>query len=641
MKGFDFSGERLSDDQIARLEEMTRRMRGDILQMTFAATCGHPGGSMSSADVYAVLYACAKLDPKNPYAPDRDRVVPSHGHTSPGVYSALAAIGYFDRREVVAHFRQAGSLFEGHVERIVPGCEWTTGNLGQGMSAAAGFAATAKVTGQDFRVWCVMGDGEQQKGQIAEARRFATKFGLTNLTAFVDLNCLQISGETNRVMPQEIESGWASDGWLVEEIDGHDYQEIYRACRLGLTANKPLVVVCRSVMGKGYSKIENDHGYHGKAVTREMLGEALAELGLPDDTDEVLAKRAAFKPAKLPEPPFVKLDGVKTGTPRDYPVGEKADNRGAWGAALMDIADANMEGGSGAPVAVFDCDLASSVRTTTFAKKYPDNFFQCGIQEHHAAACAGAMSTQGVLTFWSDFGVFGTDEAYNQNRLNDINGAQIKIVCTHCGLDVGEDGKTHQCVDYIGVFSNFYGFKIIMPADPNQTDRAVRYISAAEGPFFVGMGRRKIPPVAGPDGEPYFVGDYEFVYGKAEEVRSGDAATVIATGQSVIDACAAADGLAEEGVKISVLGLACVSDPDRDAIVKAAKAGPVVTVEDHNVHTGFGSIVAGVIAESGVAAKFARLGPTDYGGSGTPDDLYADAGIDAASISAKVKEMLG
>ncbi len=639
MKGFDFKADKLSDDQIAKLKEISSRMRGDILQMTFAATCGHPGGSMSSADVYAVLYACSKLDPKSPYAPDRDRIVPSHGHTSPGVYSALAAIGYFDRKDVVAHFRQAGSMFEGHVERIVPGCEWTTGNLGQGMSASAGFAATARLTGQDSHVWCVMGDGEQQKGQIAEARRFASKFELTNMTAFVDLNCLQISGEISKVMPQEIESGWASDGWLVEEIDGHDYQAIYKACKLGLTANKPLVVVFRSAMGKGYSKIENDHGYHGKAVTREMLDEALAELGLPNDTDEVLARRAAFKPMELPEPPFVKLDGVKTGTPRDYPAGEKSDNRGSWGAALLDIADANLKDKAGVPVAVFDCDLASSVRTTAIEKAYPDNFFQCGIQEHHASACAGAMSTQGVLTFWSDFGAFCTDEAYNQNRLNDINGAQIKIVSTHCGLDVGEDGKTHQCVDYIGVFSNFYGFKIIMPSDPNQTDRVVRYIAASEGPFFVGMGRRKIPCIADADGGAYFGGDYKFVYGKAEEVRTGDAATVIATGQSVIDACAAADELAAGGVNITVLALACVTDPDRDAIVKAAKAGPVITVEDHNVRTGLGAVVAGVIAEAGVATKFVKLGPTAYAGSGTPDDLYAEAGIDAASIAAKVKEL--
>jgi transketolase len=485
-------------------------------------------------------------------------------------------------------------------------------------------AAASKMSGRRFHVWVVMGDGEQQKGQIDEARRFATKYGLRNITVFIDLNRLQISGETAKVMPQDHRAEWASDGWLVEEIDGHDVREIHRAARLGLASGKPLAVLCRTVMGKGYSKIENDHNYHGKAVTREMLDEALRELGLPNETDAVLARRKAFRrPREEYRPPVMKLPPVKTG---------------AWGAALMDIAKANA---GGVPIAVFDCDLASSVRTTEFEKAYPDRFFQCGIQEHHAAACAGALSTQGALVFFSDFAVFGVDEAYNQNRLNDINGAQLKIVCTHCGLDVGEDGKTHQCIDYVGVFRNFYGFRTIIPADANQTDRAVRYAAAAPGPFFVGMGRSKIPMVATADGRPLFASPYEFRYGKAEAVREGDAATVIACGQILVEAVKAADALAKDGLGVKVLNMACLSDPDAGEITAAARRGPVVTVEDHNVRTGLGSIVAGVIASAGIATKFAALGISRYAGSGTPEELYAIAGIDAAGIAAKVRELLG
>ncbi|MGZ3589349.1 MAG: transketolase, partial [Thermodesulfobacteriota bacterium] len=226
-----FDAEKLDERSLKGLSELGRLARGDILKMTTLAGSGHPGGSMSSIDFYLVLYSYANVHPQSPSDPNRDRIVISHGHTSPGVYAALGRIGFFPIEAALATFRKAGSPFEGHVEKGIPGVEWNTGNLGQGLSAACGFALGSNLLKKGFHVFVTMGCGEQQKGQISEARRFAIKYGLDNLTVIIDFNCRQISGVTQEIMPQDISKNFASDGWRVMEVDGHRFQEIYSAFR--------------------------------------------------------------------------------------------------------------------------------------------------------------------------------------------------------------------------------------------------------------------------------------------------------------------------------------------------------------------------------------------------------------------------
>ncbi len=185
-----FEKEKLDEGKIARLKELARLARGDILKMTTLAKSGHPGGSISSIDIYLTLYSCANIDPSDPYYPERDRIVVSHGHTSPGVYAGLARSGFFDIDRVIIEFRKAGTSFEGHVERGVPGVEWSSGNLGQGLSAGCGFALAAGLHHKNYQVFVVMSDGEQSKGQVGEARRFVRKFGLNNITVIIDYNRL-------------------------------------------------------------------------------------------------------------------------------------------------------------------------------------------------------------------------------------------------------------------------------------------------------------------------------------------------------------------------------------------------------------------------------------------------------------------
>jgi transketolase len=635
-----FGPETLPDEAAERFTEIARIARGDILKMTTLASSGHPGGSMSSIDTYVVLYSCANVDPSRPRMKERDRIVISHGHTSPGVYAALGRTGFFDSDEAICTFRTVGSRYEGHVERYVPGVEWSTGNLGQGLSAGCGFALAGRLNGLDYQVFVVMGDGEQQKGQITEARRFAKKYGLNNITVVVDLNGLQISGETRCVMPQNIKENFVSDGWHVVEIDGHDHRQIYSALKQAAEMKDcPVAIIARTVMSKGVSFMENDEHYHGVTLKEGQCRAALKELGLEDDLDKYKEMKARIEPRGPDElrPCAVTVD---TGEPHTYSPEDKTDNRSAYGRVMKDLAELNSTSKGSTPVAVLDCDLAASVKTGDFAAASQDRFFQGGIQEHNTATIAGALSIEGVLTFFADFGVFGVDETYNQERLNAINGACLKLVCTHNGLDVGEDGKTHQCIDYIGLINNLFGFKIIVPADPNQTDRVVRYIAGEPGPFFIPVGRSKLPVVTDPDGSPMFGNEYEFRYGKADVVRKGNDATIVSSGTMLHRALKASDTLAEKGHKVGVLNISCLTDPDSEAIRAAAETGVIVTYEDHSVRTGLGSIVANVLAEGGLAVKFRKMGVTAYGSSGKPDALFEEQGLGIESLVNTVESLI-
>jgi transketolase len=227
------------------------------------------------------------------------------------------------------------------------------------------------------------------------------------------------------------------------------------------------------------------------------------------------------------------------------------------------------------------------------------------------------------------------------HRLGDVNHSQLKLVCTHCGLDVGEDGKTHQCIDYVGVFANLFGCRVITPADANQADRAVRYMAREPGSFLLATGRSKLPVIEDSRGRPAFAGGYEFEYGKATLLRGGpDAAcAVLAMGQVTSEAVKAAETLEAEGVPVQVW---CVSSPleiDREALARAASTGAVVTAEDHHVRTGLGAQVARALAEEGHSVGFRALGVTGFACSGDVPTLYAEVGIDAEGIAAAARDL--
>lgn len=628
----------LSEAEIKELEKLSVLCRGDILKMTTLAGSGHPGGSMSSIDMYLTVYKIANISPDNYKELDRDRIIVSHGHTSPGVYSTLGRNGFFDIDEAIAYFRLAGSIFEGHIERMVPGVEWTTGNLGQGLSAACGMALAAKHLGAEYDVYCFMGDGEQQKGQISEARRFAVKYNLDNLIAFVDYNKLQISGDINEVMPQNIKDEYIASGWAVLEIDGHNIKEIADAIYQAKKIARPVLILAKTVMGKGVSFMENKEVYHGKPLNEEQLDAALKELGLENDLEKYKEMRKQFVFDESAHEIFRYEVTVDTGFPKTYGIDVSMDNRGAFGNAITELVQINMAENN-TPIIVFDCDLAGSVKTDKVAKEFAENFYEAGIQEHHTAVCAGAASVNGLVSFFADFGVFGIDETYNQQRLNDINDTNLKVVTTHVGIDVGEDGKTHQCIDYIGAMRNLYGFKVIVPADPNQTDRAVRYAAKEYGNFLIAMGRSKVPVIADKEGRAYFGDDYEFKYGKIDVIRDGEI-PLFSYGSMLHRAVKVYDIVSNQGVNLAVLNVSSPFKLDIEVLERFKDSKVWFTYEDHNVNTGLGSILADFIAENGYGVKLVKFGVKGYSYSGKPDHIFELIGLSPDAVVAEIVKNL-
>jgi len=255
------------------------RIRSLAVEQVYTAQSGHIGGSLSAADIMAVLYFhTLRLDPANPQDPDRDRFVLSKGHTSPGLYAALALRGFFPQ-ERLKLFRSIEGDMSGHPDmRKVPGVDMSTGSLGQGISAAVGMALAGKLDKKDYHVYALLGDGEIEEGQVWEAAMAAAKYRLDNLTAVVDVNGLQIDGATADVMPSEpLDKKFEAFNWNVLKIDGHDYEAI-AAALAAVVPDKPTVVLAKTVKSKGVSFMEGQAGWHGKAPNDEQYARAKAEL---------------------------------------------------------------------------------------------------------------------------------------------------------------------------------------------------------------------------------------------------------------------------------------------------------------------------------------------------------------------------
>ncbi|MBE7064392.1 MAG: transketolase [Ruminococcaceae bacterium] len=271
----------MDSSKLNELKLTAAKIRRHVIESVAAANSGHPGGSLSATDIITVLFFDEmKIDSKNPSWADRDRFVLSKGHAAPAYYAALAIKGFFPEEDLVT-LRKTDSYLEGHPSmRKVPGCDMSTGSLGQGISCAVGMALAGRIDKKDYRVFSILGDGELEEGQVWEAAMAAAHYGLDNLVAFVDHNNLQIDGNIADVMnPNPVADKFAAFGWNVISIDGHDLEQIKGAIESAKTVKgKPTMVVCETVKGKGVSFMENDYGWHGVAPNAEQTEKALAEI---------------------------------------------------------------------------------------------------------------------------------------------------------------------------------------------------------------------------------------------------------------------------------------------------------------------------------------------------------------------------
>lgn len=271
-----------TEAEISKLKEISGRLRSTVIEMIHKAASGHPGGSLSAIDIITALYFARRMkhDPKRPDWAERDRFVLSKGHGVPALYAVMAEAGYFPKEELMT-LRELGSRMQGHpVNTALPGIEACTGSLGQGLSVAQGMALASKMDGGKFHVFCIIGDGETQEGQIWEAAMSAPKFGLDGLTVFLDYNKGQIDGPVKDVMDLEpLADKWRAFNWNVLTIDGHDFGQILGAIdQAKATKGKPTMILANTVKGKGVSFMEHQIGWHGVAPNKEQTEKALEEL---------------------------------------------------------------------------------------------------------------------------------------------------------------------------------------------------------------------------------------------------------------------------------------------------------------------------------------------------------------------------
>ena len=268
------------DKQIKELESLARQARKTIIEIICQACSGHPGGSLSSVDLVTVLYfSVLRHDPKNPVWPERDRFHMSKGHCCPLWYAVLAQAGYFSKEELFK-LRKLGAMLQGHPDRRTPGVDVASGSLGQGLSVALGMSLAARLDQKSYRVYCLIGDGESQEGNIWEAAMAAAHYKCDNLCAILDYNGLQIDGKISEIMNLEpVADKWKAFGWQTIEIDGHNMKEILAAFDQAKTVKlKPSIIIAHTIKGKGVSFMENVCSFHGVAPTKEEAQKACKEL---------------------------------------------------------------------------------------------------------------------------------------------------------------------------------------------------------------------------------------------------------------------------------------------------------------------------------------------------------------------------
>jgi transketolase len=630
---------KLSSSELDFLSAFAISCRRSILEMTCRAKSGHPGGSLSSLDYIVLLYT--KI-----ISHTNDPIIISNGHISPAVYAVLAELGVISKKDVLRNFRASGSIFEGHVSRAVPGIFYSTGPLGTGASAATGFAFAQKLAKQCKKVFVTLGDGESQEGQIYEMMNFAKKYKLDNLIAFLDLNEVQLSGSTKEIMPFDPIKIFTACGWEVIESKGHDFQALWSALNRAYKAqNKPVVIVGHTIMGKGISFMESsgkqqESTWHGNAPSREQVDAVLPELTLPKNYTELLEKFKKQSTSKFHKSEFIRPLSkmqVVTGTPHTYSPDTLTDCRSAYGNALLDLAKLNKN------ILALTADLSPSVKTDLLKKKFPDRHIDCGIAEQQMISCAGGLSLAGYIPFASTFGAFMTSRAKDQARVNDINETNVKMVATHCGLSVGEDGPTHQAIDDIGSMLGLLHTHIIEPADPNQTNHIIRYIASHYGNFYVRMGRHKIPVLTKTDGTPFFDAHYKYEYGRSDILRTGKDLTLCASGSMVHEAFLAYTSIKKSHPKLSIelVIINSAKQFDDTLLESIQKTRKVLTIEDHNTQSGFGSQLARTLVQNNVATEnFVMMGVDAYQMSGTVEALYNNAKISSTHIEKKILEIL-
>jgi transketolase len=505
---------------------------------------------------------------------------------------------------------------------VLPWVDVATGSLGQGLPYGVGIALAGKRLDRlPYRIWVLCGDSEMAEGSMWEAFEHAWHEKLDNLIAIIDVNRLGQRGETMH--------GWDLDsyakraqafGWHAIEIDGHDVEAIDAAYAEALeTSGTPTVIVARTIKGKGVKAVENKDGFHGKALDDPEA--AIEELGgIRNITIDVAKPELDGEPHRF-EHGTLELPS--------YEVGDDVATRKAYGDTLKALGD-----GRGDVVAL-DGEVSNSTFAEIFRDAHPDRYFEMYIAEQQMVAAAVGIQVRGWKPYASTFAAF-LSRAYDFVRMAAISRANLKLVGSHAGVSIGEDGPSQMALEDLAGFRAVHGSTVLYPSDANQTAKLVEAMADLDGIVFMRTTRANTPVV-------YEAGD-DFPVGGAKVARSSesDEVALIGAGITLHEALKAADALAEAGIGARVIDLYSVKPVDVGTLRTAAEAtgGRFVVAEDHWPEGGLAEAVLSAFADSDERPRVVHLAVRELPGSGTPAELLAAAGIDAEHIAAAARELV-
>lgn len=664
------TGEIKKDYSVSELEEIAKKLRCYSITAITLAGSGHTGGTMSIIDVAAVLYfKIIKHDPTNPDWTERDRVFWSAGHKAPALYSVLGLAGYFDIDEV-ALLRKFDSGVEGHPNAAkLAGIETSSGSLGQGLGIAAGSAMNAKLDKKDYKVYCIMGDGELDEGSVWEAAMGASHYKLDNLIAIIDRNGLQIDGPTSKVMEIEpLAEKWQAFGWKVFECDGHDIQELINTLKKASnTSGRPSVIIAKTLKGKGISYAENVCGYHGVCPKgglkgNESLETALTDIGCPDFSQTKL-DQLIIKADNYQKQIEAKINETVPKYSRNYFWNSQEDMKVKMEPTRLGFGKGLEKAGEDSRVVALGADITDSIKMNSFYLNHPDRkdrFFSMGIAEANMTVVAAGLAKEGKIPFIGSYGVFITGRNWDQIRTTVCyNNYNVKIVDAHGGISVGPDGATHQALEDISNLYYLPNMKIIIPADSVEAEKATLVMKDLNGPVALRISREATPVITDSNTPFKFaVANIIRYRGKKqnlaesfetilsnEYVSEGENITFVVCGSLVTEAARAAYILKEEfGIEARIINMHTVKPMDNMALINAARqTRRIITIEEHQVG-GFGNIVAGIISKNkNIEEPFIidMIGINNrFGKSGQPWELMKAFKLTAEFIVDKALKMI-
>jgi transketolase len=609
------------ETDIELLKGIANQLRIHSIAATTAAGSGHPTSCLSAADVVATLFfGHMRYDAKSPRFHNNDRFILSKGHAAPLLYAAWAEAGLFPTDDLLK-LRKLDSDLEGHPTPRLPFVDVATGSLGQGLSVGVGMALAARLDRLDYNTYVLLGDGEIAEGAVWEAASLAGTYKLNNLIALVDLNRLGQSQAT--AFGHELgiyRKRFEAFGWRVEDVDGHDVEEILEVLSgVGLN-DQPLVILAKTYKGAGVSFLQDKDGWHGKTLSKEEAAKATAEL-LPSAKSASGATIPA--PNQLPAP---KTESPASYPPLSYKAGDAVATREAYGNAIARIGEADSR------VVAMDGDTKNSTFAEKFSKKFPDRFTECFIAEQNMVGVATGLGARGKVPFASTFACF-LARGYDQIRVAGISMANLKLTGSHVGVSIGEDGPSQMALEDLAMMRAIAGSVVLYPSDAVSTERLVEQMAATKGIHFLRTSRPKTPVIYG--------NDELFPVGGAKVLRqnAGDKVTVVAAGVTLHEALKAAETLKSSGIGITVVDAYSVKPLAKDVLQAAAQKTnhTIITVEDHYAEGGLGDAVAGELSCAGV--KVHKLAVRELPRSGKPEELLARHGIDADAIVKAVKAL--